>query len=230
VFKYRNYDPALNRWTAFDPCGFPDGANNNVYAPIPTKELDALGLFHSGTSYSSLLPPYSDVTDRAAWTTGKVVAGPLQTSAMNHADGTSSGNWTLSSAEVALVKATVDYSTTYRDYVYSLAHAEASGKGVGFYALNTPEYDLTFTHGTDAYYAFGDARFEAVGSIEVFMNSGGQLAWRYEANVILSDYFTFSPYATVPTYSPTGIGYRLETHGYIAPFDTSALFPDTWDE
>ena len=31
TFKYRNYDPELNRWTTADPSGFPDGANNQVY-------------------------------------------------------------------------------------------------------------------------------------------------------------------------------------------------------
>ncbi|MCK9588011.1 MAG: hypothetical protein M0Q93_01450, partial [Terrimicrobiaceae bacterium] len=31
TFKYRNYDPELNRWTTMDPSGFPDGANNHIY-------------------------------------------------------------------------------------------------------------------------------------------------------------------------------------------------------
>ena len=44
TFKYRNYDPELNRWTTADPSGFPDGANNQVYAPNPFSEFDPLGL------------------------------------------------------------------------------------------------------------------------------------------------------------------------------------------
>ena len=30
VFKYRNYNPCLARWTSTDPSGFPDGANNQL--------------------------------------------------------------------------------------------------------------------------------------------------------------------------------------------------------
>jgi RHS repeat-associated protein len=45
VFKYRTYSPEINRWTTPDPSGFPDGANNRVYAPVPTQELDNTGLW-----------------------------------------------------------------------------------------------------------------------------------------------------------------------------------------
>jgi len=45
TFKYRNYDPELNRWTTVDPSGFPDGANNQLYAPSPLFELDKFGLW-----------------------------------------------------------------------------------------------------------------------------------------------------------------------------------------
>jgi RHS repeat-associated protein len=31
AFKYREYNPEMNRWTTVDPSGFPDGANNRVY-------------------------------------------------------------------------------------------------------------------------------------------------------------------------------------------------------
>ena len=45
IFKYRTYRPNLARWTTTDPNGFPDGANNLFYAPVPTRSLDTLGLF-----------------------------------------------------------------------------------------------------------------------------------------------------------------------------------------
>ena len=45
AFKYRSYNPELARWTSEDPSGFPDGANGNVYAPIPTIGLDIGGLY-----------------------------------------------------------------------------------------------------------------------------------------------------------------------------------------
>ena len=39
-FKYRAYNPAIARWTSADPGGFPDGANNQIYAACPTSGLD----------------------------------------------------------------------------------------------------------------------------------------------------------------------------------------------
>jgi len=44
VFNYRTYSPSVNRWMTPDPSGFPDGANNSIYAPVPTVEFDCLGL------------------------------------------------------------------------------------------------------------------------------------------------------------------------------------------
>lgn len=44
LFKYRSYDPEINRWTTVDPSGFPDGANDKFYAPVPTSAIDPFGL------------------------------------------------------------------------------------------------------------------------------------------------------------------------------------------
>jgi len=46
VFNYRNFDPQISRWTTTDPSGFPDGVNNQVYAPVPTKGFDSQGLHY----------------------------------------------------------------------------------------------------------------------------------------------------------------------------------------
>jgi len=43
TFKYRNYDPELNRWTTTDPSGFPDGANNSIYTSQPLCMFDPDG-------------------------------------------------------------------------------------------------------------------------------------------------------------------------------------------
>lgn len=45
IFRFRNYDPELKRWTSVDPSGFPDGPNNSVYLSNPTTALDYQGLF-----------------------------------------------------------------------------------------------------------------------------------------------------------------------------------------
>lgn len=44
AFKYRSYYPELARWSSEDPSGFPDGANQSIYAPTPTSEFDFEGL------------------------------------------------------------------------------------------------------------------------------------------------------------------------------------------
>jgi len=43
TFAHRDYDPGINRWTTVDPDGFPDGANNRIYAPNPTSAIDPTG-------------------------------------------------------------------------------------------------------------------------------------------------------------------------------------------
>ena len=53
TFNYRNYDPKVARWTSADPSGFPDGANIQRYAPIPTIAFDATGLFAQSFSVTS---------------------------------------------------------------------------------------------------------------------------------------------------------------------------------
>jgi len=56
AFKFRNYDPELNRWTTSDPSGFPDGANNVAYLANPLSQLDFQGLMTvsgSGNFYTN---------------------------------------------------------------------------------------------------------------------------------------------------------------------------------
>ena len=46
AYKFRQYDPELNRWTTADPSGFPDGANSFVLGGNPVCGLDRLGLWY----------------------------------------------------------------------------------------------------------------------------------------------------------------------------------------
>ena len=105
AFKYRSYNPELARWTSEDPSGFPDGANNQYYAPPPTSGLDATGLFYTGAGY---LPAYfgrgNSLDDQLLWTAGYFTTGTLGGTGMNHADGSTPGDWSLDSAQTALVK------------------------------------------------------------------------------------------------------------------------------
>jgi len=56
----------MNRWTTPDPSGFPDGANNCAYAPIPTVDYDAFGLqLPTATDMWNAYQPY-DFAQRTA--------------------------------------------------------------------------------------------------------------------------------------------------------------------
>jgi len=56
AFKYREYNPEMTRWTTVDPSGFPDGANNRVYAASPTTEFDNNGLQLQSAYGTSAIP------------------------------------------------------------------------------------------------------------------------------------------------------------------------------
>ncbi len=226
IFKYRTYNPEMSRWTSADPSGFPDGANNQGYLSDPVVQVDSLGLWYSGTPYLSVL------TDKAAWNQIKYwnsSSDPLAVDAMSHADGTNSGNWTLSSAEDAAVKASPDYSNqgnpnSFYDSVQTLLYTSLNGFSDPS-SFSTPVNHFLFTHGTDEYYAFGHADLSTSGTVT---DSNGQ--WTYTATVTLTDYYTFSQYSNVTYLAPTALGYRLQTAGYIQPFSTSGTWTDTWTE
>ena len=57
TFNARNYNPEINRWTSADPSGFPDGANNSVYSPVPTTQFDPTG-YAKMTSYQGTINWY----------------------------------------------------------------------------------------------------------------------------------------------------------------------------
>jgi hypothetical protein len=46
----------MNRWTTVDPSGFPDGANNRVYAAVPTSQFDPNGNNTQNISANFTLP------------------------------------------------------------------------------------------------------------------------------------------------------------------------------
>jgi RHS repeat-associated protein len=62
IFKYRTYNPEMSRWTSADPSGFPDGANNTLYAAIPLNQLDPTGLAIT-IDHPTPNPPSATYTD-----------------------------------------------------------------------------------------------------------------------------------------------------------------------
>lgn len=204
----------MARWTSEDPSGFPNGANNSYYAPSPTMGFDALGLFYSGTFYAEA------ASDMLLWSALYNAAGPLTTAALNHADGTTTGNWTLTAAQAAIVKASAGYSGGYYPNVQTFLGTPADGP------MSTPINHFLFPKPHDTYYAFGEADLSTSGTVS--RSRFG--SWEYTATVTLADVYTFAGYSSAPWYTPTAMGYRLQSHGYIKSFNTSATWTDTWYE
>jgi len=113
TFKYRNYDPELNRWTTSDPSGFPDGANNSRYAPTPTTGIDWQGLVvinsiqealsywgRSGGSSSDTVQAGSSIIDAIKSSSGyndliyRIQSGRIQPELLNVNSNASSGDLT----------------------------------------------------------------------------------------------------------------------------------------
>jgi RHS repeat-associated protein len=211
AFKFRSYSPELARWTSEDPSGFPDGANVNAYIPCPTSGFDYMGLFYAGTSYST------SISDMALWTALK--AGPyiLAVTALDHADGTIPGDWTLNSNETNMIKQNSGYQFDYTRQVINEVSSLAFG------AISTKMVHYAFPKYSDAYYAFGHADLATSG--QKTSTFAGE-AWGYDATVTLADDYSYLRYATVGAYTPTALGYRLESHGYIKEFKISGTWND----
>ena len=70
VFKYRNYNPGLARWTSADPSGFPDGANNVAYVSNnPNGVLDDTGLAQVMVSFWKIITETFSATFTSGTTT-----------------------------------------------------------------------------------------------------------------------------------------------------------------
>lgn len=211
------------RWTSADPSGFPNGANNQFYAPLPTCSFDAMGTFYSGT-------PYTGVTvDQTAWNYIEGNMGsiyPLAVEAMNHADGTQGGNWTLSSSDISAIQTSWDYAAQGNpNSYYQLVQNALGNPSAG--PDSTPVTSFLFTHGTDEYYAFGHANLSTSGTVTIDPTTS---LWTYTATVTLSDTYTFAGYSSIGYFTPTGLGYRLQSAGYLQAFSSSGTWTDTWTE
>jgi len=152
TFKYRNYDPELNRWTTMDPSGFPDGANSSAYIPIPTNEFDWQGL-EVGTISANFTQPTGgsptgisyDVSASysATFNSAPALSGPARLSGntsgtftINVGLASYTGSYTAStpSAQILTTSATPSFTfegITFKTWYYT-AQVEAS-------------YDVTFS-------------------------------------------------------------------------------------
>lgn len=164
TFMYRDFNPELGRWTTIDPSGFPDGANNQAYIPIPTTQFDYEGLaavpFTNTASFSHSIfttgmaaESYSlNQTVKVDYFTGaSLVAGPIfggnpsGSITVGAGPGTITESWSVTKESVTIISSTLaaDNTTdTPPDRTYDvLIHSQAQ-----FNVTFTGNAGVTFTY------------------------------------------------------------------------------------
>jgi hypothetical protein len=143
---------------------------------------------------------------------------PLLTG-MDHADGGLNGDWTLNASEAKKVQNT----KTFADYIsklewkvrFAIIKHDYQGETGSFY-FSSPAFDLhfiTYDGKGEMYYAMGDASITSNASV---CDNNGTVS--YNANMHLTKYYNFADKGNTPWYTPTLLGYRLQTHGWIKPY------------
>ena len=179
---------------------------------------------HKGSFY------LGEVTDIPYWNLGENYYCifqnlPLAQTGMFHADGTLPGDWTLNDTEINEIKGTLTYSQFKKLLEAELIkteHADDNDWKSSTMHLNFNTYD---GH-CDAYFAIGDFSIRAEGNV---CNTGVGGIIYYKVKVYLTDYYSFLDHGyEIHTrfYTPTRLGVRLQTHGWLSPFNTTG----TWDE
>jgi RHS repeat-associated protein len=178
------------------------------------------GKFANGAVTAAFLRLYNEEHAlKALWNVSKASAYQhdqmLMRQAMNHADGTAAGDWYLSPGEVELLRHSPGYEKLVT-YLKTAVSARFRGAANGTYQFSTPGVSITFDYQSDAYYAFGSARFWTSGSVVVIDRN-----IYYNPTITMYDYFNFTPQ---PWFTPTQMAYRLQSTGYLHPFNTHAYY------
>lgn len=220
-YGYRYYNSETGRWPNRDPIEEEGGLNLYGFVGNDPAQTDFLGLRINPTSGRPYLQfPF----DWEAWNQGIFVFTAthmeMARKAMLYADRTYTGDWDLNRREGEVVKGTRQYRDYLRDLEASLRF-RFIGTNVSNYPWESREENVLFDHGTELYYAFGNARLQSRGSV---FSSGGCIT--YYAEILFSDHFTFLAHPGANPISPTGIGRRLENAGYIRAYSVSG----TWEE
>ena len=205
----------------------------------PVSLVDVFGLLYAGTPYgTSTYGIGTSVHDGFAWIGMKVAATysgyHLGIHAMDHADGVTPGDWTLSSSESEAAKAQTEQTATdvatgseYEKWLKQYLKDAYYGSPSGSYALHIPDREFHYKKFSDGYYAFGDARIKHEGTVGVCKLVITKIT--IKAKVTLTDRYSFANYRSYGTTilnQPTAIGYRLEMAGFIKPFRVNGK----WDK
>ena len=241
VFNYRTYSPNMNRWLTTDPSGFPDGANNHLYAPVPTTAVDPFGL--------AVLTEQQAVTiDNNQVNTWKNQGWTFAANVLANFVANTGNQYTGTNDEAQLIKNSNVYRTGSQKYFNDLGSSFIS-KGAGTYDIGqawngsnmnspAPQFNVRYTHG-QLFDALGGAHFYYTGTMTVAPNASGALKWSVAADMQQVDYYTFNTkeaglaaMAQIVTGNPGSAlaSWRLENVFGYKPFFHVESFSDNFAE
>lgn len=151
AFKYRNYDPELNRWTTIDPSGFPDGANNTIYSANPLTNFDNNGL----TLYTfnfTLYAYYSKTTSSASFLPFSISMAASAASLAAMSSGPVSAVFTVVGASMAVVPSTPSgYALLNQNIISGWGENGAPPSGGNYYGLSLTSVNTDIRNSTIHY-------------------------------------------------------------------------------
>ena len=237
LFKYRTYNPNLARWTSIDPCGFPDGANNQLYAPIPTSKIDALGLFTTGDSYGGSLPPNPTSDMSLAYLAPAYFvsqSAPLSARACSWCVGGTTAtiaNLALNPEEQALFTGDPAFGNVDRYILGKVAAAQ--GDSVSF-ASTSDHPDVTFATGdlsTAIHAVTGGVGLD--GTITPWLNTSDN-RWYYNDNLTISfsDPYDFAmgDNSLVNVFARLDASHWMSRFSIVSPADWQVMFTGNFPE
>jgi RHS repeat-associated protein len=212
IFRFRTYNPESSSWTASDPMGFPDGANNRSYAPVPTTAFDKLGLYSSADAiYDRGLVQGAIYYWAAAGYYGSVNHAYQ---ALNYG-----GNMTATSGEIAAMKSDSGFTDVFNQAYFQDIANESGNTGDPTYNKNET---LAFSGG-DLYYSFGHVVFNATGTLSWDANN----KWSTTATFTFTDLYDFNPASSNPAIAAFN---RLQENNYAGYYSTSTSFTVDYSE
>jgi RHS repeat-associated protein len=209
AFKYRSYNSEVARWTSEDPSGFPDGANPNIYAPIPTSQLDFMGLY-------STLDVLRDTTLVAAAIEVWQVAGFSMAVSLAQHSLALGGDQDIPSSHLAALTSSGKFTNQFNKNWFDTHYGS---QGSGIYTHNhTVNYGLTSDLG-NAYGNIGYAFTVNVSSIAD--------GFKYVVDFSTpNEHYDFIPSSSNPAIAAFS---RLQTNGYARAFLSSSSFQRTYE-
>lgn len=200
VFKYRSYNAGILRWTSEDPSGYPDGANNIRYAPVPTSQFDFCGLeVHA-----------SDIRVVAAVISGWQSVGFDMAANLGQHSMNGGADRTATSGEIDAIKASSAFTNQFNkgwlDTHYGL-------QGSGSYSY---EHLVNFGVISDLGLAYGHVTFGF--DISVQTNESG---YEYNVDYSFDDIYDFDPNSNI---NAIVAFHNLQAAGIASVFTTSGQF------